>query len=60
VTAALDRRVSWLYRHEHVHFGLDMCLNTSCGRFLMLDLDAMLLTLYSSQPATLNSFEFVI
>jgi hypothetical protein len=30
------------YRHEYDYFGFDMCLNTSCSRFLMLDLDAML------------------
>jgi hypothetical protein len=30
-----------VYRHESDHFGFDMFLNTSCSRFLMLDLDAM-------------------
>jgi hypothetical protein len=32
-----------VYRYESEYFGFDMCLNTSCSRFLMLDLDAMLL-----------------
>jgi hypothetical protein len=27
VTAALDQRVSWLYRYVLDHFVLDMCLN---------------------------------
>jgi hypothetical protein len=30
-----------VYRHESDHFGFDMFLNTSCSRFLMLDLLAM-------------------
>jgi hypothetical protein len=43
-----DRRVSWLYRHVLDHLILDMCLNTSLSRFLMLDLDDVLLMLYSN------------
>jgi hypothetical protein len=31
-----------VYRHESDHFGFDMFLNTSCSRFLMFDLDAIL------------------
>jgi hypothetical protein len=31
-----------VHRHESDHFGFNMCLNTLCSRFLMLDYDTML------------------
>jgi hypothetical protein len=42
VMSASDLSHLLVYCHEPDHFSFDMCLNTWCNRFLMVDLDAML------------------